>query len=67
MQAACAADAAHRARPPPAFALPTMSAPDPLPRTPFLLRSAVWRVGVALALSALLIALWRWALQGGGA
>lgn len=44
-----------------------MSAPDPLPRTPLILRSALWRVGVALALSALLVALWHWALQGGGA
>ncbi|MFD1712467.1 hypothetical protein ACFSF0_17855 [Ottowia flava] len=44
-----------------------MAAPDPLPRTPLLLRSALWRVGVALALSALLVMLWHWALQGGGA
>lgn len=50
------------------LSLPTpMAAPDPLPRTPLLLRSALWRVGVALALSALLVVLWHWALQGGGA
>ena len=43
-----------------------MSAPTPPPRTPLLLRSAGWRLLAALALSALLVVLWRWALQGGG-
>lgn len=43
-----------------------MPPPTPLPRSPLLLRSATWRVLMALALSAALVSLWRWALQGGG-
>lgn len=44
-----------------------MPLPAPPTRTPLLLRSAAWRLVGALLLSALLVALWRWALQGGGA
>lgn len=46
----------------------TMPSPPPLRRhPPLLLRSAAWRLAVALALSAALLLLWRWALQGGAA
>lgn len=45
--------------------------PSPVPPLrrfpPVLLRAASWRLGVAAALSAALLLLWRWALQGGGA
>ncbi|MDO5289974.1 MAG: hypothetical protein Q4F13_10135 [Pseudomonadota bacterium] len=45
--------------------------PPPLPPLrrfpPVLLRPAAWRLGVAAVLSAVLLLLWRWALQGGGA
>ena len=36
------------------------------PRPPLLLRAAAWRLGVAAVLGAVLVLLWRWALQGGG-
>ena len=42
-----------------------MPAPSSPSRPPLLLRSAAWRVLGALALSALLVGLWYWALQGG--
>ena len=45
-----------------------MTPPPPLSkRPPLLLRGASWRLGVAAVLSAVLLLLWRWALQGGGA
>ena len=44
-----------------------MTPPPPLaPRPPLLLRGALWRLAVAGAISAVLVLLWRWALQGGG-
>jgi hypothetical protein len=42
-----------------------MPVPKPFSRAPLLLRSAGWRLVGAALLSALLIGLWRWALQGG--
>ncbi|MDO5691801.1 MAG: hypothetical protein Q4G70_04870 [Pseudomonadota bacterium] len=36
-------------------------------RPSLLLRGAGWRVGLAAVLSVVLLLLWRWALQGGGA
>ena len=44
-----------------------MAFPQLTPRTPLLLRSAAWRLVGAALISAVLIALWRWALSGGGA
>ena len=44
---------------------PPLSAPQaPHRHPPLLLRSAGWRLGVAAALGALLLLLWRWALAG---
>ena len=47
--------------------LTAMADPQLTPRTPLLLRSAAWRLVGAALISAVLIALWRWALSGGGA
>ncbi len=44
-----------------------MADPQLTPRTPLLLRSAALRLVGAALTSAVLIALWRWALSGGGA
>ena len=47
--------------------LTAMADPQLTPRTPLLLRSSAWRLVGAALISAVLIALWRWALSGGGA
>ena len=49
------------------FAPHAMPSPTPLARTPLLLRSAAWRLLGAALLSALLLGLWWWAVQGTGA
>ncbi|QTD45742.1 hypothetical protein [Ottowia testudinis] len=44
-----------------------MTSPSPLSRRPsLLLRGAGWRLAVAAVLGVVLLALWRWALHGGG-
>jgi len=64
---ACRPAAHHQFRVSSPDLLTAMADPQLTPRTPLLLRSAAWRLVGAALISAVLIALWRWALSGGGA